>query len=507
MAAMLALSACVSSPTPVAPTTASSPSASSTPGQDANPAGFESFYSQKLAWKSCSGKDPGTYQCTDITAPLDWSHADAGTIKLAVIRRLADDGKPLGSLLTNPGGPGASGYDMIADSAFFAVTKSLARVYNAVGFDPRGVGRSTAVKCFDSADMNKYLFDIPSAPRNSDAWKAELTAANKTFVSACEANSNGILKYITTDNAARDMDLMRGVLGDKKLNYLGYSYGTFLGATYAKLFPERVGRFVLDGAIDPSVSGLDVSTTQALGFESALRAYMANCLTTSNCPYKGTLDRALGDLGTLLASVDKDPITNSDGRRLGADTLVTAIVTAMYSKDNWEYLTQALSAAEEGDPSVAFDLADFYYNRNASGKFLDNSTEAFNAYNCMDYPVDHNAADKAASKKLIAEKAPTIAPYWGGVDICDVWPFPATGVREKITADGAAPIVVLGTTNDPATPYAWSKSLAAQLSSGVLLTREGEGHTGFNKGNSCIDKAVIAYFTQGTVPEDGLVCR
>ncbi|MBU4465286.1 MAG: alpha/beta hydrolase, partial [Actinobacteria bacterium] len=374
------------------------------------------------------------------------------------------------------------------------------------GFDPRGVGESTAVKCFDAATMDSYLFDIPTATRGTEAWTAELTANNKKFGQACEANSNGILPYITTDNAARDLDLLRGVLGDKKLNYLGYSYGTFLGATYAKLFPQRAGRLVLDGAIDPSVSGLDVSTTQAIGFESALRAYMASCLSGTDCPFTGTVDEAMADLGTLLASVDRSPLKNSDGRRLGADSLVTAIVAALYSQDSWSYLTKALTDVLKGDASVAFQLVDFYNNR-SDGTYSDNSTEAFRAYNCMDYPDDATQAQKDASTATIAAKAPTIAPYWSGPDPCDVWPYPPTGVREKISAAGAAPIVVIGTTNDPATPYEWAVSLAGQLSSGVLITRVGEGHTGYNKGNSCVDSAVEAYFLHDTVPQNGLTCN
>ena len=246
--------------------------------------------------------------------------------------------------------------------------------------------------------MDAYLYDIPADPRGSDGWRAELTARNEEFVSACEANSGGILPYVTTDNAARDMDLLRAVLGDAKLNYLGYSYGTFLGATYAKLFPERVGRLVLDGAIDPSVSGLDVGTTQAVGFESALRAYMADCLTTNGCPFTGSV--------------------------------MTAIIAALYSQDSWNYLTTALSNALSGDADMAFMLADFYNGRIGVGSYQDNSTEAFRAYNCMDYPLDTTQADKDAADALIQQKAPTIAPYWDGVDVCESWPYPPT-VRRR----------------------------------------------------------------------------
>jgi pimeloyl-ACP methyl ester carboxylesterase len=459
------------------------------------------YYSQTLSWSSCGSQ----FECTTVTAPLDYSDTSAGDVELSVIRHRATGGTALGSLLTNPGGPGASGVSFVRDSISAVAGAPLQKAYDIIGFDPRGVGESTAVSCFDTKKMDAYLFDIPADPRGSAGWTDEIDARNKAFADACKANSDGILQYITTENSARDMDLMRAVLGDSKLNYLGYSYGTFLGATYAKLFPERVGRLVLDGAIDPSISGLDVSTTQGVGFESALRAYMASCLKGKGCPFTGSVDEAMKDLGSLLASVDRRPIENSDGRMLGADTLMTAIITPLYSQSNWPALTEMLTDVLKGSAEYAFYIADIYYNRE-DGKYLDNQTEAFRAYNCMDYPVDDDQAHIDAAYKVLDEKAPTIAPYWKGPDPCEQWPFPATGVREKITADGAAPIVVVGTTNDPATPYEWSVSLADQLSSGVLITREGEGHTGYNKGNTCVDGAVESYFIDGTVPEDGLKC-
>ncbi|MFB8387193.1 alpha/beta hydrolase [Microbacterium sp. NPDC055910] len=500
VAASLALSGCLYSAIPeqgARPTTSLSPDTQGIAPE------LLPFYEQTLTWTDCGG----ALDCTTVTAPLDWQNPEAAEIELSVIRQRATGGdEPLGSLLTNPGGPGASGVALVRDAVSYAVGNDLAAAYDVIGFDPRGVGESTAVTCFDASEMDEYLFGITPGARGSAEWEAALAQSNARFADACEANSDGILEFITTDNSARDMDLLRAVLGDRTLNYLGYSYGTFLGATYAKLFPDRVGRLVLDGAIDPAVSGLDVSTTQALGFESALRAYMADCLEGGDCPFRGTLDEAMTDLGTLLASADRRPIENADGRMLGADSLMTAIIAALYSADSWPFLTQALTAALEGDAQTAFLLADFYYNREA-GEYLDNQTEAFSTYNCMDYPDDTTEAEADASKARIAADAPTIAPYWSGPDPCATWPYAPTGVREPIAAEGAAPILVIGTTNDPATPYEWSVSLAEQLSSGVLITRVGEGHTGFNKGSACVDDAVLAYFLDGTVPASDVRCE
>lgn len=494
----LTLTGCIASAIPE-----SGPSVGPTKTPDTSGVSDEllSFYSQELSWESCGIG----YDCTTVTAPLDWENPADGTIDLAVSRHIAA-GESRGSLLMNPGGPGGSGKSFVLDSLTYAAGSDLIAEYDIVGFDPRGVGESTAVSCFDFDEMDAYLYDIPSAPRGSEEWEAELTEKNKLFAQACEDNSGGILPYITTVNSARDMDLLRGVLGDKKLNYLGYSYGTFLGATYAELYPERVGHLVLDGAVDPAISGLEVGTHQALGFESALRAYMADCLETQGCAFSGSVDDAMNDLGALLASVDVLPLSSGDGRKLGADSLMTGIIAALYSPESWEYLTTGLAGALQGDPTMMLFLADFYNGR-GDGFYEDNSTEAFRAYNCMDYPAENDEAAADAARETIAEGAPTIAAYWEGPDSCSVWPYPPTGKRGAIEAPGSGPILVVGTTNDPATPYEWSVAMADRLEGGVLITRVGEGHTGYNKGNVCVDDAVESFFLTGDVPEDGLRCE
>lgn len=483
--------------TPVAP--------DRTPVVSGAPAGFEDYYGQDVAWEQCTGFDDGGYFCGTITAPRDWTDPDAGDLDLAVIVRVASNGESKGSLFVNPGGPGASGVVMVQQSAGFAVGPELLQSYDVVGFDPRGVGRSTAVRCLDAAAMDRYLFDIPAAPRGTPERAGEQRQSAAAFARACDANSGGILPFITTENAARDLDLMRAVLGDEKLAYLGYSYGSFLGATYAKLFPQNVGRVVLDGGLDPSIPGAIVGARQAAGFQSALDAYLAWCLAGSDCPFDGAQDAAQQQLEDALAAVDASPLPASDGRMLGADALVMGIISALYSEGSWATLSSALTAVLEGDPDEMFALVDRYYNR-YDGSYLDNSTEAFSAYNCMDYPAD--PADVVAEAEAqVAEDAPTFAPYWSSdVDLCDEWPYPPTGSRSEITADGAAPILVIGTTNDPATPYEWSAALAEQLSSGILITRVGEGHTGFNKGNACVDETVVAYVEDGEVPTGDVRC-
>lgn len=476
--------------------------ASLAPQTDGVSAELLPYYGQTLAWEECgTGLD-----CTTVTVPRDYAAPGTGDLQLAVVRHRATSGEPLGSLLTNPGGPGASGVSLAKQQLSILVDDALVDAYDVIGFDPRGVGESTAVHCYDAPQLDAYLYDIPPGARGSDERQAALDQRAADFARACEAGSDGILPFLTTENSARDMDVLRAVLGDPKLNYLGFSYGTFLGATYAGLFPDRVGRMVLDGGIDPSTSVGDTSIDQAVGFENALRAFIADCLRTNECPFAGSVDNALNDLSALLARVDARPLTASDGRKLGGDSLMTAIASALYSEDSWPYLRSALSDASNGRADVAFQLADFYNGR-VGGVYEGNTIEAFTAYNCMDYPDDGSDADLDALQKRLDVEAPVIAPYWaGGGDPCASWPAPPTGLRQPITAPGSPPIVVIGTTGDPATPYEGAQRLADQLSQGVLVTNVGEGHLGYNTGNACVTDAVDAYLIDGTVPEEGLRC-
>lgn len=463
---------------------------------------LEPFYSQVLEWERC-----GEFQCATATAPLDWGDPSAGETELALVRQTARGGDRIGSLLVNPGGPGGSGYDFIAESIDFAVGEPLQERYDIVGFDPRGVGRSTPVTCFDAPGMDDFLFGIPEAERGSDAWVAEVAAASEEFGAACADGTGELLGNVDTVSAARDLDLLRAVLGDDELHYLGYSYGTFLGATYAGLYPDRVGRLVLDGAIDPSASNDEVVRAQAVGFEQALRAYLSDCLSGSECPFSGTVDEAEGEVARLLASVERSPIRGSDGRFLGADSLVTAIIYPLYSSDSWPFLNDMFETVMFGSADTALLYADLYYGREADGTYLDNQTEAFRAINCLDYTYDADVDSMRAAAAQLAEAAPIIGPYFGYGDIgCAAWPHQSESERSAITAEGAAPILVIGTTGDPATPYQWAVELAEQLESGVLVSYDGEGHTAYGKSNACVDTTVESFLLEGTVPDADPMC-
>lgn len=495
LVAILVLSGCV--PSFLRPSTSES-----TPTGEEVGAGLEEYYGQVLAWERCGD----ALDCATAKAPLDWDAPGEGEVELALVRHQAT-GERIGSLLVNPGGPGGSGYDFVKDSLDYAVGEPLQQRFDVVGFDPRGVGRSSAVACYEPADMDSYLFDIVPGERGSDEWIENVRQVKTDFGDACDDNTGALLGEVDTKSAARDLDMLRAALGDAQLNYLGYSYGTFLGATYAGLFPEKVGRLVLDGAIDPAAQEEDVSREQAVGFESALRAYLADCLAGDDCPFTGGVDAAMDEVSRLLASVDASPMRGTDGREVGADTLVTAIVYPLYSADSWPYLSQMFDAVMLGDADAALSFADGYYGRNADGTYNDNSTESFLAINCLDYQYQSDVAVMREKAEEISAAAPVIGPYFGYGDLgCITWPYASSAERAPISAEGAAPIVVVGTTNDPATPYDWAVALADQLESGVLVSYEGEGHTAYNKSNDCVDGAVEAYLIDGTVPSDGTEC-
>ncbi|WP_241993018.1 alpha/beta hydrolase [Cryobacterium frigoriphilum] len=495
VAVALALSGCSGFFQQAAPST-------STPTGESVEGDLEPFYGQVLAWENCGDG----LQCSTATAPLNWDDPDQGEIELALVRQVAT-GDRIGSLLVNPGGPGASGYDAVATSVDFVTDDKLQAGFDVVGFDPRGVGRSTPVSCYDDADMDSFLYDIIDAPRGTDEWIAKSETVSADFGAACSSSTGALLEYVDTENAARDLDLLRATLGDEKLNYLGYSYGTFLGATYAELYPDNVGRLVLDGALDPSTSNFDVTKTQAVGFENALRAYLGACLEGAECPFDGTVDDALGTVAALLASVDASPIAAADGRELGSGALLTAIIYPLYSQSSWPVLSEMFTAVMFGSADEAFSLADGYNGRNADGSYRDNSTEAFLSINCMDYAYNDDPAAMRAQAAEISAAAPIIGTYLSFGDIgCANWPYAFEGEREPIHAAGAAPILVIGTTNDPATPYVWAQNLAEQLDSGQLVTYEGEGHTAYNKSNQCVNDTVDAYLLEGTVPATDPLC-
>jgi pimeloyl-ACP methyl ester carboxylesterase len=462
------------------------------------------YYTQVLSWSGCGGGA----QCATAIAPLDWDNPGEGDdIELALVRHPATD-QAQGSLFVNPGGPGASGFDFVRDSVDFAVSADLQREFDIIGWDPRGVGRSSAVTCYtDAADLDQFIFGVPESTFGTPEWEAEVTGASLAFIEACAANTGPLLEFVDTDSTVRDLDMMRAIVGDAQLNFFGYSYGTDIGARYADRFADRVGRLVLDGATDPTTTTFEVVLAQSEGFELALQAYLAACPALGSCPFPGALDESLTLIRELYERLDSEPIEAADGRFFDGAVLDIAIATALYDQGSWSFLNQMFTELRTGVVETGFILADFYYGREG-GEYVDNSLEAFLAINCLDYPVETDRAVIAEQNELIRLVAPTTGdPSPLGDVLCANWPFSFEGDLSPVSGSGAAPILVVGTTGDPATPYQWAEALAEQLESAVLLTWVGEGHIAYDEGDPCINDVVDAYFLTGAVPVDGLVCQ
>ncbi|MFI6209308.1 alpha/beta hydrolase [Streptomyces sp. NPDC051041] len=475
----------------------------------ATPAALSPYYKQKLTWRGC---DAAGFECATLKAPLDYAHPAAGDVRLAVSRKKATGpGRRIGSLLVNPGGPGGSAVGYLQQYAGLGYPAGIRARYDMVAFDPRGVARSEPVQCLDGPGMDAYTRTdtTPDDRRETD----ELVASYRRFAEGCGARSPKLLRHVSTVEAARDMDILRAVLGDRKLNYVGASYGTFLGATYAGLFPQRVGRLVLDGAMDPSLPARRLNLEQTAGFDTAFRSFARNCVRRPDCPLGGpgtSPERAGRNLKAFLERLDRRPVPtgDADGRRLTESLATTGVLAAMYDEGAWPQLRQALAAAtRRNDGTGLLALSDSYYERDAGGGYS-NLMSANAAVNCLDLPSAFDTPDQLRTALPAFRKASPVfgeGLAWSSLS-CAYWPVQPSGEPRRIEAKGAAPIVVVGTTRDPATPYRWARSLARQLSSGRLLTYEGDGHTAYGRGSRCIDSTINAYLLRGTPPADGKRC-
>ncbi|WP_236756051.1 alpha/beta hydrolase [Actinomyces radicidentis] len=488
------------------------------------PAELTRFYEQKASWYPC-GPDAGMtessaseakgFTCATIEVPVDYSDPSGQTVKVAMKKLAATGGDAVGTLFINPGGPGGSGVDLVqsADGYF---SDTLLKSYDVVGFDPRGVGSSTAVDCLTDAELDAERAgddEEPIAEETSDAAaQADVADYASGLEKKCESRTEpaALLDHIDTISAAKDLDVMRAVEGQSALTYLGFSYGTYLGATYAELFPGNVGRLVLDGAIDPSLSAADLTLGQAKGFESALRAYVKDCQAGSDCPLAGSVDDGVKQVRDLLESTRTSPIPTSDDKRpLTFSLAQDAVLGVLYQSESWSVLSQGLDQAmNQNDGSTLLYIADVFASRNDDGTYSGNGDEVINAINCLDYPVEGDAATWNEEEAELKKASPTFGAGLGYSDLfCKAWGHTSTRTRGEIHAKGAAPILVVGTTGDPATPYPWAQSLAKQLDSGHLLTWKGEGHTAYGRAGDCVTKAVDAYLLAGQLPEEGKTCE
>jgi pimeloyl-ACP methyl ester carboxylesterase len=465
------------------------------------PKALDRFYAQRPAWAGCDGG----FECTRVEVPVDYRRPSGATLRLSVVRLPAsrkDD--RIGSLVLNPGGPGGSGVDY-ARRASTVVSEAVRRRFDVVGFDPRGVGESDPLKCLDDAQTDALIGSDPTPDDAAEVRSA--VALYRDLAARCKVGGGELLAHVDTAEAARDMDVLRAVLGDRRLNYLGKSYGTFLGATYADEFPGNVGRFVLDGALDPALDADAVNLGQAQGFEQATRSFITDCVARQTCPLGSDVGSATRRLQGLMAGLDSRPLRTRDPNRpLTEGRGVLGVAAAMYDDQYWPVLRQALQAALSGDGSTLLLLADALTDRGPDG-YRSNANTVIYAVNCLDRPDPGGLAAVQRSLPRYRQAAPTWGAFLAWSELpCAYWPVRSTGHAEPLRAHGSGPIVVVGTTRDPATPYPWAQGLARELENGHLLTYDGDGHTAYRRGSGCIDDAVDAYLLRGQVPREGLRC-
>ncbi len=484
------------------------PAASATPSSAAAlpapaPVTLAQYYAQRLDWQPCN-----TYfECARLLVPFDYARPAWRRFSLPVIKLpAADPAMRIGALVINPGGPGGSGVQYALSARSGEFTSAILDRFDIVGFDPRGVGGSEpAVHCMSGPQLDKY-FATDDTPTTS-AQFATLVSESKLYASQCAKQAADLLPYVGTVNAAKDMDVLRAALGESALTYLGKSYGTVLGASYAQQFPSRVRALVLDGAVNPALTGLQLDVAQASGFESAFGQFAAWCVTQPGCPFGADASSAVPKVAALLAAANTHPLGNllGDGQPADGAMLLTGIAAALYLREEWPLLKSALSSAFSADDgTVLVELANFLMERNPNGTYS-NLSDAETSVDCIDRPWPRSLAAWRAAAAAAARSAPLFGAslVWGSLP-CAYWPVPASVMR--VRAAGAPPILVVGDLHDPATPYQWAIGLAHDLASGVLLGWNGEGHTSYMEGSSCVDDAVDAYLISLRTPRSGTVC-
>ena len=515
--------------TPSAPTptdqAGNSTDSSDDSSQTSVPQGLESFYNQDIDWQDCSdGTSP--FQCGTVTVPLDYGNPGGQTITIALKKLPASDGDAEhGSLFTNPGGPGGSGIRELEAQAT-ALPEELRAGYDVVGFDPRGVGQSTPITCWTDEDISQGLTDAQNGkisdvvPSNTISSKS-LSAQEKmdrgaADAAACAQHSEvpELLDHVSTRNVARDLDVLRATSGDATLNYLGVSYGTHIGAVYADLFPDRVGRAVLDGAMDPSQRWTDGEAEVTAFKEGVLRQYVKHCQAHDGCPLTGSTDEAIAQLTAFVDGLDQAPLTAPDSSvTVNTQEATTIIQHYAVEKPDWDALTAMLAPAmnnRDGALMVAAKqstLASQLPTTAEQAVAGANTLFMSAAVICNDYP---DTADTVSDWDAQAAAEKKTSPFFGGTShgldaYCRGWGHRAQTPPQETHAEGSDPILVVGLTKDSRTLYPWAQSLTDQLDNGHLLTVEGYGHVTFGS-NACATAAMTDFLVNGTVPAEGTTC-
>ncbi|MFI7133963.1 alpha/beta hydrolase [Nonomuraea sp. NPDC050153] len=474
----------------------------------AEPATQSTADSDTISWGPCTdikrpdGQPPASQdssvRCGKLAVPLDYDRPNGEKLDLALIKLPATGKSRLGSMVFNFGGPGASGVDTL-DQAGKALTGLRAR-YDLISFDPRGVERSSGVRCGNGAEMDRFTA-LDTLPVDSKTHQ-ETAAANKEFAALCQQNSGKILPYVGTVNAARDMDRIRAAVGDPKLNYVGMSYGTQLGAVYATEFPKNVGRMVLDAPLDPTVTFEQRTLVQTRGFQKAYESFLRSCVK-EKCDIGKDQATANENVDKLLNQLTTKPLKVGT-RELTQGLAATGVAAALYSELTWPFLEQALSEAIKGRGEALLYLADSYTGRSQDGKYSTQMT-SFPAITCVDTSERPSEAELRRTEAAAIKISPLFGSEGSG-GLCRVWPAKGSDQARHVNATGSAPIVVVGGKGDPATPYEWAPKLTAQLRTARLVTYEGEGHGAYLSGSKCVLELVDSYLIDGKLPQKGATC-
>lgn len=478
------LAACSSSTTSTSSTTGSSPITDA----------------QKIDWQPCYDDIVDVLLCGTVEVPFDYDDPSVGQFSLKLVKHPATDpSQRIGSLLVNPGGPGFGG-TAIAENAEAYLSERLLSVFDIVGWDPRGTGESTpAIDCIDNYDE---YFAIDPTPSN-DAEKQNLVDASSRFASECEKKNSAILPYISTNNSARDMNFIRQALGEEKISYFGFSYGSELGGTWATLFPDTVRAAVLDGATDPGANYVQAGLDQARGFENEFSKFLTACSNQPTCAFynRGNPRDAFEK---LMISLDQKPLVVSPDRApVNVAVLQTAVAMAMYSSTSWPRLEDALAEAQRGNGAGLLELFDDYYQRGIDGTY-GNELEAFLAISCLDDPGPKSVEESDGFTPQFIEAAPLLYPGFVGGYVCVFWPASADK-RIEITGKGAGPILVIGVTGDAATPLASTRKMTASLEGGRLIVVEANRHTGYGV-NACVTDATDDYLVTTEIDFSEKMC-
>lgn len=489
LAVVLAATACSSGGIAKSSSSGSSDSSTSEAGGSTSTVAstLDGWAPAALNWKRCTGHRG--FECATLTVPLDWKQPDGDTVKLALGRRKAT-GKRIGALVTNPGGPGGSGLEFLFSEPF---DSDISSRFDIVSWDPRGVGASTAFTCEDH--VAKFLRNDPDP--DTPAEQTSIDADAKTVADDCQQESPGLVAHVGTDDVARDLEAIRIALGEPKLTYMGFSYGTLIGLRYLALFPTSARAVVLDGVVDPTQGFADWLRGQTVAIDASIKRAFAAC--GKSCP--------VDDLGAtydeVQRRVEESPIPagskGDGGAVLGPAELETGAVYASYEPSLWPQLAQALADAAKGDGSGMLAMAQGYYD---FGGFA-----AYAAVECLDSPHPTGSDEYRA----FADELRALSPRIGGSVAnellpCAYWSAPPQSIVGPVSGEGGPPVLVLGNRGDAATPYENSVKVTKMLTNGHLVSNDGEGHTSYGR-SSCVDGAVLDYLVDVTVPKTDPDCR